>query len=227
LEEELAATTSLGNRFAEKMSLDNLGLASSEMGDPARSLVYYARALAIARDVGDRQHEADLLWLSAVQYAELGQREQAVAMGQEAAALFAQLGHPHAGILTDHLRRYRTGDERARLAQTLVFHTAHGSFSSHSLPGLTSTQITSDDSPEAVGANGPGLLRMAFSAAKSVARFLASGLRTTTALVQKQRLETCASCPHHTGTRCRLCGCFTRAKVIMPHEKCPIGKWSS
>src|SRR5262249_50278668 len=75
-------------------------------------------------------------------------------------------------------------------------------------------------------AGDPGLLRMALSAAKSMAKFLGSGLKTVTPQVYLGRLAICAGCEHHTGVRCRLCGCFTNAKARMAHEQCPIKKWT-
>lgn len=225
LEQELTAATAAVDPYAEKISLDNLGLAWAECGRPDRALPYYSRALDIARRVGDRQHEADLLWLSAVQNAELGHRIEAIDRAEQAVGLFRSLRNPHAELLADHLGQYRDGNRDAALPLKVVVPVAFGSFLSTDLPGAANAGIeVPADQTEAVG---PGMLRMAFSAAKSVARFLASGLKTTPGNLQVRRLETCASCPHHTGSRCKLCGCFTRAKVIMPHEDCPIGKWRS
>jgi hypothetical protein len=39
------------------------------------------------------------------------------------------------------------------------------------------------------------------------------------------RLEICKTCPEWTGTRCKICGCFTKLKVRLEKEKCPLGKW--
>jgi hypothetical protein len=72
---------------------------------------------------------------------------------------------------------------------------------------------------------GPGLLRMAYSAAKSLTKFLGSGLKTVPAEQRAIRLQICQGCEHHTGVRCRVCGCFTSAKTWLPHERCPLGKW--
>jgi len=58
-----------------------------------------------------------------------------------------------------------------------------------------------------------------------VAKFVSSGFKTASAATLEKRLGTCATCEHHTGIRCRLCGCFTGVKARMPHEHCPIGKW--
>jgi hypothetical protein len=77
----------------------------------------------------------------------------------------------------------------------------------------------------ALGGSGPGLLRMAFSAMKSMAHFAGSGFKPASADTVQKRLQTCAPCEHHTGLRCKVCGCFTSIKARLPHERCPIGKW--
>lgn len=41
----------------------------------------------------------------------------------------------------------------------------------------------------------------------------------------KARLEICKTCDQWTGTRCKICGCFTQLKVKIPEEKCPLNKW--
>jgi hypothetical protein len=76
-------------------------------------------------------------------------------------------------------------------------------------------------------ASGPGVLGLAFTAAKSIARFLVSGLQTVTATDRQRRLQQCATCEHHTGLRCRICGCFTGATAWLAREQCPQGKWPS
>ena len=66
---------------------------------------------------------------------------------------------------------------------------------------------------------------MAFTAFKSFAKFLGGGLKTLPQAQRDQRLAVCGTCEHHTGVRCRVCGCFTSVKTWLPHERCPIGKW--
>jgi hypothetical protein len=73
--------------------------------------------------------------------------------------------------------------------------------------------------------SGPGLLRMAMTATKAMANFVGTGMKTTPADLQQRRSQTCATCEHHTGMRCKVCGCFTHVKIKMLHEDCPIGKW--
>jgi hypothetical protein len=72
---------------------------------------------------------------------------------------------------------------------------------------------------------GPGYLRMAISAAKALTRVVGSGMKTVSAETLEKRLKQCAACSHHTGLRCRICGCFTNLKARLPHEQCPINQW--
>src|SRR5262249_50938858 len=161
---------------------------------------------------GDRQHEADLLWQLAIQHAELGQQGQAVAQGEAAVALLEQRQHPHAAWFADNLRKYRAGEASTVLATPVVG------------PRMAagSEMVVSTWAPQPQPATGPGLLRMAFSAAKSLAKFIGAGLKTVAAETQQQRLRTCAGCAYHTGLRCRICGCFTNVKTRMAHEQCPL-----
>jgi hypothetical protein len=89
-------------------------------------------------------------------------------------------------------------------------------------PGSSQLPDPSGPEPQARAA---GVLRMGFSAAKAAAGFVASGFKTVSREIQQQRLHVCSSCEHHTGLRCRLCGCFTAAKARLPLERCPIDKW--
>jgi hypothetical protein len=66
---------------------------------------------------------------------------------------------------------------------------------------------------------------MALSATKAMASFVGSGFKTTPPDIQQKRIQTCIACEHHTGLRCKVCGCFTQAKTRLLHENCPIGKW--
>ena len=66
---------------------------------------------------------------------------------------------------------------------------------------------------------------MAVSATRAMMKYIGSGLKSTPAELQQKRIATCQACEHHTGIRCRICGCFTNVKTRMAHEQCPIGKW--
>jgi tetratricopeptide (TPR) repeat protein len=229
-EHALAYARSTGDRLAEKLALERLGLAAASLGDPARALALFEQALAITREVGDRQQEANLLWLQGIQHAELGQRELATAKAQDAVSLFAKLGKPQAGWYGAYLQKYRMGlfdtwpnlesqgvaagpaaETQAYLGGSLVASVVAGQASGGAAPSKATT--------------GPGLLRMALSATRSMAQFAGSGFQMSPPEVQKKRLQTCAGCEHHTGLRCKICGCFTGAKSRILHESCPIGKW--
>lgn len=72
----------------------------------------------------------------------------------------------------------------------------------------------------------PSLLGMAASAAKSAAKFAASGFKTVAPETHRLRVQQCAECQYHGGSRCSVCGCFFDKKAWLPHEDCPIGKWA-
>jgi tetratricopeptide (TPR) repeat protein len=206
LEQALAQARASGDRYAAKTALDHLGTAFSALRRPSEALTAFAEALALARTLGDRRHEAEMLWQLAVQHAELGRQDMALAQGQLAVAVLEKMGHAHAGWFADSLRKYRDSGSEARLA-----------------PPSGRDVVGAWVPPEPAG--GPGLLRMAFSAAKSMAQFLMAGLKTVAAELHQRRLRQCATCAHHTGMRCRVCGCFTSVKAWLAHEQCPLGKW--
>jgi len=213
-----------GDRFTEKAVHEKLGETYGALRDAGRSLVHYEQALALAKELGDRPHQADLLWYQAIQYAALNQRDQAVARGEAAIEVLRSLNNPQAGWLAGHLQTYRAGgDSQLRSGTQPGTPRPSSGFGS---------QVVGSWAPAPVGASsasqdarGPGLLTMAISSAKSMAKFLASGLKTVSPMMHQKRVRTCAACEHHTGLRCKLCGCFTNTKAWLPHENCPIGKW--
>jgi tetratricopeptide (TPR) repeat protein len=210
-----------GDRFAEKMALGHLGMAYSAMRDAPRAFAILDQALAIARQVGDRQHEADLLLQLGITHAEAGQRDQAVARSHEALEVFRQMRNPQADWLEGQLQKYRAGEVGS--LWTGAAGTGSSPFFGGQIvtSGWTEQGIVTGQTPGA----GPGLLRMAFSFMKSMAHFAGAGFKPTSNEVYQQRLQTCGPCEHHTGLRCKVCGCFTSVKARMPHESCPIGKW--
>jgi len=177
--------------------------------DPAGAIAFYEQALALAGKLGDWQHQVELLWFLAIQHAELGQRDQAIDRAQAAIDLLNARGNPQARFYANHLDQYRDGAMEGKLGRPV----AHHQGVPQSGPGASRS--------------GPSLLRMALSAVKSMGKFLGSGLKTVTPEAYRERRQTCATCEHHTGLRCRLCGCFTDVKAWLPHEDCPIGKWPS
>jgi tetratricopeptide (TPR) repeat protein len=201
-----------GEPFALKASFGNLGYACAALHDHARAIGFYEQALALARQLGDRKHEAELLWYLAIQHAEIGQREQAIAQAEATVDFLRQAGKPQAAWFAHHLERYRRG-ETADVPDA----------SAAPLGGSVVAGLGAGAAPSPP--RSPGLLRMAFSAGKSMAQFLGSGFKTAPPTTWQQRLRTCAACEHHTGVRCRLCGCFTNVKARLAHEECPLQKW--
>jgi tetratricopeptide (TPR) repeat protein len=223
---ELGLAREASDRYAEKIAQERMGLAHSQLNQPTQALDCFQQALTLARNVHHRKHEADLLWYLGIQYAELGQRDQALKHGQEAVALMEKMRNPQAAVFAEHLQKYRQGEAAQSLggSQDLMSPGSPGAF----LGGALEAGLLAGTGPSqglAVPAEGPGLLRMALSAAKSLGKFVGSGFRFAAADTVRRRLETCAACEHHTGLRCRLCGCFTNAKARLDHEECPIGKW--
>jgi tetratricopeptide (TPR) repeat protein len=218
-QQELASAREGRDRLAQKSAHGHLGFAYSELRDAAQALPHYEQAVAFAREVGDRQQEANLLWLLAMQHAELGQPEQALTQAQAAVDLLKHLEQPHAGLYADYLQTYRLGRQSASLAAPPgMVPGAPIEVSGWAIPARLGPAVTQT-------VREPGLLRMAYSAAKAMAGFFRSGLAPVSSEVRQKRLQTCAACEHYTGMRCRLCGCFIKANVWMPYEHCPIDKW--
>jgi hypothetical protein len=141
-------------------------------------------------------------------YADLRQPDRAELAGAMAVRLFREQNHPDAGRLAEHLDRYRRGGGPLPGPTTFV-----------GGAGLAAVQATTAAPPD------PTVLKMAWRALKAAARFVGGGMQTVPAETRRLRLATCEACEHHTGTRCRLCGCFTGLKSHLPHESCPIKKW--
>jgi hypothetical protein len=40
-----------------------------------------------------------------------------------------------------------------------------------------------------------------------------------------RRWGLCMTCPNLVNDKCKLCGCFFRAKIGLAQERCPIGRW--
>jgi tetratricopeptide (TPR) repeat protein len=217
-ERELEAARACGDRFAQKTALEHLGLARGRLGDQTRAVEFFEQALSLARSAGDRQHEFVLLWHQAVQYAELGWRDRAVAAANSAIELARELDGQQAEILAAHLKRYLDEGSGTLAA-------GPGAHGPASVVVGESVLVTAGVDSRPTAGPGPGLLRVGLSAARSVTRFLASGMKLTDAVALQARLRACADCEHHTGLRCKVCGCFTNVKTRMAVEKCPAGKW--
>jgi tetratricopeptide (TPR) repeat protein len=203
-----------GDRFAEKSALEFVGIALAKSGNPNAALTAWETALGLAEALGHEKQSADLHWHMAVLHGELDRRDQALEHAQAAIAIMEKMGSPHATIYSDHLSRY-LDDDGSILGQ-------FPDLGVEDPYGTGSFVINASAAPTR---KGPGLLRMAVSAATAAAKFVGSGLKTVPPSTLHRRLRTCDACLHHTGLRCRLCGCFTHAKARLPHERCPAGKW--
>ena len=73
----------------------------------------------------------------------------------------------------------------------------------------------------------PSFGAVAGSFVGSMAKFASSGFKTVDRGSFRVRLEKCLSCEHRQGSRCRVCGCFFDLKARLPHEDCPIGRWTA
>lgn len=199
--QELEVARRAGDGHAEKMALDHLAQAAICRPDPAAALRLVQEALALCRRLRDVRHETELRWFGAILHADLDDRASAETEAQAAIDLMVRVGKPHAAWYAEHLRRYRT--EGTPMP-----------------PGV----VVVSGWP-AAAESGPSVLRQAVTATKALASFLGSGLTTVTADMRAERLRHCQTCDHHTGLRCRLCGCFTGAKAWLPFERCPIDHW--
>jgi tetratricopeptide (TPR) repeat protein len=217
LNRSLELSRQAGDLVEEKMALTRLGNIYSGLRECDRAAAHYERALTVAHSLGDRQAEADLNWQLAVIDEEANRHEQAILRARQTASILKEMHHPHADWFANHVEQFRAGKA-----------TTVGVSGLNALAGLTGVLVPGAKLPEPqtpAAIVGPGLLRMAYSAAKSLTKFLGSGLKTVPVEQRIMRLQICHDCEHHTGVRCRVCGCFTSAKTWLPHERCPLGKW--
>ena len=219
LEQALVLIRVAGDRYAEKLTLELLAKTHAMRGDRPAALGPLAEALALARTLGDRQHEAKLLWHTAVRQADLERREQAIGNAQAAVQLMENLGMPQARVYADVLRQYRTGKAEAAWPDSSV-EMAGGGMGTTVL--VSQPQAGPEPRRERAEA---GYVQMGLSAAKALAKFLGSGMKTVNAETLEERLQGCAGCDYYTGLRCRVCGCFAKLKARLPHEECPLGRW--
>lgn len=212
-----------GDPHAEKDALGLLAAAQAQLGQRPEALLNLDRALVLAVQVGDRPHEAALLWHSAALHDALGDRENALKYGGWAVDLLRRLADPRVAEFARHLAHYRDAAPPAPPtgpAGPRPFRTATPVEARPLAPAQAAAAPPADGLPA-----GPGLLAMAAGAAAAAARFAGSGFQTVPEAAYRARLAACSTCEHHTGLRCRLCGCFTAAKARMPHEHCPDGRW--
>jgi tetratricopeptide (TPR) repeat protein len=223
LEPVLVHLRQIGDRYAEKLATESLGIALFAQRDLTGALAHFDRAIKIAAELGDLRHEAGVLWRAAIIHAELGHRDRALASASASVDRLQRLGNPTAAWYAHHLANYESGTPGTALAPRGETSVDFG--------GTIDVGVGArPETPSAVTAQevtGPGLLRMAFAATRSITRFLGSGFKTATPEAYRERLAVCATCEHHTGVRCRICGCVTTVKARLLHEQCPKSRWPS
>lgn len=213
----LAYARPAGDVACEKLALERMARALLELGDRDGGLGCLKAAAILAARLGDARHEADLLWLLAIHLADEWRRDEAVAAATTAIERLRQLCHPALDWYAHHLEGYRTGASLIGTRGTAPEGPVLGGKVD------VSTAMPPSHGVLETGAAGP--LRMAITAAKAMAAFVASGFKVAAPQVFRERTGLCMICDHHTGTRCRVCGCITAAKARIQHERCPLGKW--
>jgi hypothetical protein len=71
----------------------------------------------------------------------------------------------------------------------------------------------------------PSLPRQAWNLARSLADFVADGLKTVAFDEYRRRLEICDGCQFRLDNRCRKCGCRLSLKARGRAFRCPANKW--
>src|SRR6185312_12076737 len=81
--------------------------------------------------------------------------------------------------------------------------------------------------PAAAPPQYPPLAQQAVNLARSLWDWATSGLKMATDAEVSRRLAICEGCPQYDRepARCRLCGCYTQAKIRLRTERCPEEKW--
>lgn len=80
-----------------------------------------------------------------------------------------------------------------------------------------------EQAPELV--NPPGPKKLISNLAETAGDLLVGGMAP--AAVSRARLDVCISCPYFekASGRCRICGCFMKAKAKVALAECPAKKW--
>jgi len=94
LNQVLAIRQEIGDRRGEGDTLNNLGIATRDRGDPARSLAFFRQALELRRKIGDQVGEGSSLHNMGWAVYASGDLPQAQALLQQALALRETLNQP-------------------------------------------------------------------------------------------------------------------------------------
>jgi tetratricopeptide (TPR) repeat protein len=77
------------------------------LGDARAAITFYEQRLAIAREIGDRQGEANANWNMALALRKLGRHQEAIPFAEQSLAFFESIGHPQAEEFRPTLARWR------------------------------------------------------------------------------------------------------------------------
>ena len=72
--------------------LGNLGIAYKNLGDARKAIEYHEKALAIAREIGDRRAEGAALGNLGIAYEDLGDARKAIEYYEQALAIAREIG---------------------------------------------------------------------------------------------------------------------------------------
>ncbi|MEG4440975.1 CHAT domain-containing protein [Microcoleus sp. AT9_B5] len=92
--------TSLGDRTAEATTLNNIGLAYSDLGEKQKAKEYFNQALPLFRAMGDRAKEATTLTNIGLVYSDLGEKQTALDYYKQALDLRQKAGDRRGEALT-------------------------------------------------------------------------------------------------------------------------------
>ena len=89
------------------MTLGNLGVAYTILGETRRAIQFYEQRLAIAREIGDRRGEGTVLWNMSLVLDQLGERAQAIQHAEQALIIREQIEDPNAAKVRAQLAAWR------------------------------------------------------------------------------------------------------------------------
>lgn len=93
LEIALVATRQLKERIGEGITLSNLGIAYTRLGEAQRAIQLFEQALFIDREIGDRRHEGNTLGNLGLAYFNLGEIRHAIQLFEQQLVIDREIGY--------------------------------------------------------------------------------------------------------------------------------------